>query len=334
MSDSSSQLLSQEEIDALVKGADLDSSGFSRPGIYSSAPSAESYDLASEDSALISHLGSVEMIADRFARMFRVTLASMLQYQPKVTPRELQVEQYYEYRKTLKPPLSLNIMKLNGLRGNALINIEPQIIFNSLDRFFGGGGKSRTTVEGMREFTPTETRVIQMLVKGVTTDLEKSWSPVYDLTFEHSACEINPQFAQIVDEMDLVIINDFDIEMANQISATIEVVYPFGALKPIGHLLKGHVQADYADERDRRWKQQLKSCVKGVELKLKCDLAYPKISLYDLMHLKVGDIVPIKMPETVVVQVENVPTYEGTYGTVNGQAAIRLNGLVKEEEKS
>jgi flagellar motor switch protein FliM len=258
----------------------------------------------------------------------------MLQYQPKIRVSELRVESFQDYRKQLKIPLSLNIIKLEGLRGNALIVIEPQIIFNSLDRFFGGGGKSRTTVEGMREFTPTESRVIQMIVQGVFGDLKKSWDPVYKLDFEHVNSEINPQFAQIVDDSDLVIISDFEIEMANDISGTIQVVYPFGAMKPIRHLLKNQVQADYADERDRAWKRQLKDCVKDVELDLKSDLAYPRISLLDLMNLKVGDIIPIKMPDTVVVQVEGVPTYEGIYGTVNGHAAIRLLGLKKEEGKS
>ena len=330
----SSQLLSQEEIDALVTSADADSSGFSSPGIYKTNPNAQSYDLASEDSGLVAHLGALEMISDRFSRLFRVTLSSMLQYQPKIRVAELRVESFQDYRKQLKIPLSLNIIKLEGLRGNALIVIEPQIIFNSLDRFFGGGGKSRTTVEGMREFTPTESRVIQMIVQGVFGDLKKSWDPVYKLDFEHVNSEINPQFAQIVDDSDLVIISDFEIEMANDISGTIQVVYPFGAMKPIRHLLKNQVQADYADERDRAWKRQLKDCVKDVELDLKSDLAYPRISLLDLMNLKVGDIIPIKMPDTVVVQVEGVPTYEGIYGTVNGHAAIRLLGLKKEEGKS
>ena len=327
----SSQLLSQEEIDALVTNADADSSGFSSPGIYRINPNAAIYDLASEDSGLVAHLGALEMISDRFSRLFRVTLAGMLQYQPKIKIAELRVESFSDYRKQLSVPISLNIIKLDGLRGNALFVIEPQIIFNSLDRFFGGGGKSRTTVEGMREFTPTESRVIQMIVQGIFSDMKKSWEPVYKLDFEHVTSEINPQFAQIVDDTDLVIISEFIIEMANDITGSIQVVYPFGAMKPIRHLLKNQVQADYADERDRIWKHQLKDCVKDVELDLKSDLAYPRISLLDLMNLKVGDIIPIKMPDTVIVQVEGVPTYEGIYGTVNGHAAIRLLGLKKEE---
>ena len=327
----SSQLLSQEEIDALVTNADADSSGFSSPGIYRTNPNAAIYDLASEDSGLVAHLGALEMISDRFSRLFRVTLSGMLQYQPKIKIAELRVESFSDYRKQLKVPISLNIIKLDGLRGNALFVIEPQIIFNSLDRFFGGGGKSRTTVEGMREFTPTESRVIQMIVQGIFSDMKKSWEPVYKLNFEHVTSEINPQFAQIVDDTDLVIVSEFTIEMANDITGSIQVVYPFGAMKPIRHLLKNQVQADYADERDRIWKHQLKDCVKDVELDLKSDLAYPRISLLDLMNLKVGDIIPIKMPDTVIVQVEGVPTYEGIYGTVNGHAAIRLLGLKREE---
>lgn len=332
MSSTTSQLLSQEEIDALVTSAGGDSSGFSTPGIYRSAPDAVNYDLAAEDSALVAHLGALDMISDRFSRLFRVTLASLLHYQPKVKVFELRVETFAEYRRKLELPVSLSITKLNGLRGNALFCVDPRIIFNALDRFFGGGGKSRTSIEGMREFTPTEHRVIQMIITGIINDLEASWKPVYQLEFEHISDEINPQFAQIVDDNDLVVVSEYEIEMANDISGRIQLVYPFGAMKPIRHLLKNQVQADYADERDREWKRQMRSCVKGVEMDIKCDLAYPRISLYDLMQLKVGDVIPIKMPETVVVQVAGVPTYEGIYGSVNGHAAIRLLGLKKEEE--
>lgn len=334
MSPSSSQLLSQEEINALVSSAESDSSGFTSPGIYKSNPDAESYDLASEDSGLVSHLGALDMISDRFSRMIRITISGLLHYQPKVKISELRVETFLDYRKNLTPPLSLNIAKLNGLRGNTLINIDPQIIFSSLDRFFGGSGSSRTTVDGMREFTPTESRVIRMLVDGVTTDLEKSWNPVYHVKFEFISSEINPQFALIVEDHDLVIVTEYVVEMANDISGTIQVVYPFSAMKPIRHLLKSQVQTDHADERDRIWKKQLRACIKDVELDLKSNLAYPRISLYDLMNLKVGDIIPIKMPETVLLQVENVPTYEGIYGSANGHAAIRLLGLYKEEGAS
>ena len=82
MSPTSSQLLSQEEIDALVTSVDSDGDAFTSPGIYRSKPDARSYDLASEDSALVAHLGALDMISDRFSRMFRVTLATMLHYQP------------------------------------------------------------------------------------------------------------------------------------------------------------------------------------------------------------------------------------------------------------
>ena len=331
MGSSSSHLLSPEEINALVSSADRGSPEFSAPGIYKSKPDANAYDLASEDSELVAHLGALDMISDRFSRLFRVTLSEIFHYQPKINIAELRVESFHDYRKETEPPVSLNIMKLEGLRGNALFVIEPQIIFNALDRFFGGGGKSHTTVEGMREFTPTEIRVIQMLVSGIASDLQKAWDPVYELKFEHISSEVNPQFAQIVDDPDLVIVAEFEIEMANDISDTVQIVYPFGAMKPIRHLLKNQVQADYQDERDRAWKRQLRDCVKDVELELKSDLGYPRISLYDLMHLNVGDIIPIKMPETVVLQIEGVPTHEGIYGTVNGHAAIRLISLNKEE---
>jgi flagellar motor switch protein FliM len=332
MAPTSSKLLSQEEIDALVNSAQEDTSGFSSAGIYKSNPNAEIYDLASEDSGMVAHLSALEMMSDRFSRMLRVSLSGMLQYQPKVKVKEMRVESFGDFRKSISPPLSLNIIKLEGLRGTGLIIISTDIIFNSLDRFFGGGGRSRTTIEGMREFTPTETRVIQMIVDRVMDDLEKSWLPVYPLKFEHQASEINPQFAQIVEDPDLIIASEFEIEMLNEITGTIQVVYPFSSMKPIRHLLKSQIQADYADDRDRDWKRSMRDSLKQVNLEIKSDLAYPKISLYDLMNLKVGDIIPIKMPDTILLQLETVPTFEGVYGTANGNAAVRILGLKQEKD--
>jgi len=76
---SDSELLSEEEILALVEMGE-------KEGVeaYNLVPDAEDYDISSEDSSLTSHLGSLDMINERFARLLRTSLKSLLRYQPKI----------------------------------------------------------------------------------------------------------------------------------------------------------------------------------------------------------------------------------------------------------
>jgi len=53
--------------------------------------------------------------------------------------------------------------------------------------------------------------------------------------------EINPQFAQIADENDLVILTRFEAEGNMDSQGFIDLVYPYASLKPIRELLRSRV---------------------------------------------------------------------------------------------
>jgi flagellar motor switch protein FliM len=168
---SDSELLSEEEILALVEMGE-------KEGVeaYNLDPDAEGYDISSEDSSLTSHLGSLDMINERFARLLRTSLKSLLRYQPKVEAQHVDVQRFATHMDSLATPISLNVVKIPPLRGSMLIIIDPQLIFNSLDSFFGGSG-SHTEISGIRDFTPTEYRIIQMILQRVFQDMKTAWAP-------------------------------------------------------------------------------------------------------------------------------------------------------------
>ena len=163
---SDNELLSEEEIQALVE-MDQGDEGEA----YNLDAEADEYDIASEDSTLTSHLGSLDMINERFARLFRISLKSLLRYQPKIESQPVDVERFSTHMASLTTPISLNVVKIPPLRGSMLIIIDPQLIFNSLDSFFGGAG-SHTEISGIRDFTPTEYRIIQMILQRVFQDMK------------------------------------------------------------------------------------------------------------------------------------------------------------------
>ena len=110
---------------------------------------------------------------------------------------------FSEYTHSLFVPTSLNLIRVKPLRGTALCIFEPRLVFTVVDNFFGGDGRLPTKIEG-REFTPTEMRVIQLLLRQVFADLQEAWSPVLGLDFEYINSEVNPHFANIVSPSEIV----------------------------------------------------------------------------------------------------------------------------------
>src|SRR3546814_18092576 len=106
-------------------------------------------------------MSTLEMVNERFARLFRISLFNMLRRSPELTVVGIETMKFSEYTHSLFVPTSLNLIRVKPLRGTALCVFEPRLVFTVVDNFFGGDGRLPTKIEG-REFTPTEMRVIQL----------------------------------------------------------------------------------------------------------------------------------------------------------------------------
>ena len=153
-------LLSQDEIDALLHGVDdglVDTESDSEPG------SIKSYDLTSQDRIVRGRMPTLEMINERFARYTRISMFNLLRRSADVSVGGVQVMKFGEYVHSLYVPTSLNLVKMKPLRGTALFILDAKLVFKLVDNFFGGDGR-HAKIEG-REFTPTELRVLLLLTE-------------------------------------------------------------------------------------------------------------------------------------------------------------------------
>ena len=202
------------------------------------------------------------------------------------------------------------------------------MVFSLVDNFFGGEGKFHAKVEG-REFTLTEQRIIQNMIKTVFADLIEAWSPVLALDFKFINMEVNPHFANIVSPSEVVVVSTFHVELEGG-GGDIHVTMPYSMIEPIKDLLDAGVQSDLA-ELDERWSQSLKSEMLGSEVELKSTLTTTSLPLHRIRNLEVGDIIPVDIPEQVVAVVEEVPVFEGVFGSSNGQCAIKITKYFNEK---
>ena len=316
-------LLSPEELDALAAG--LDSGSIEVDTGFNTGAKVRKHDLASEDSSLGVNISSIDMINERFIRQFRLGLLEVLRTSPRINPTRVQILRFSDYLKMLKAPLSVNIIRANPLRGYTMVVIEPTVVFSSLDSFFGGFGRGVGELPQGRMFTPTETRIIKMILDVFMRSLKDAWSPIYDIDFEHVSSEINPQFAQIADENDLVILSRFDAEPTAQGKGFIDLVYPYAALKPIRDLLRSRVQSgDGNEESDKQWRSDLENAVNDSSVEMQFLLGHINMALSQLESMKEGDVMYFKKPDMARVYISDLPSFDVEIGSVGSNIAAKI----------
>jgi len=313
-------LLSQDEIDALlhgVSGGDVET----ETDEAISEGEARGYDFASQDRIVRGRMPTLEMINERFARYFRISLFNMLRRAGEISVSGVQMLKFAEYVHSLFVPTSLNLVKVQPLRGTSLFVLEPKLVFALVDNFFGGGGRFHTKIEG-REFTPTELRVIQMVLEVAFKDLMQAWKPVLDISFDYQSSEVNPHFANIVSPTEVVVVNTFRVELEGG-GGDLHVTMPYSMVEPIRDLLDAGVQSDRSD-RDERWTKAIREEMKQARVALKSILVETCLPLRELNNLRTGDVISIDLPSTVVLEAEDIPVFRGKFGVHHGSRSIKI----------
>ncbi|MGE0386501.1 MAG: flagellar motor switch protein FliM [Gammaproteobacteria bacterium] len=317
---SNSDLLSQDEIDALLSGVD---SGEVETGADASSedPGARAYDFASQDRIVRGRMPTLEMVNERFARNFRISLFNFLRRSPSISVDGVQMSKFAEYIHTLFVPSNLNLIKMKPLRGTALCVLSPKLVFSVVDCFFGGDGRFHAKIEG-RDFTATEMRVVHQIIDRIFAGLHEAWAPVFPLEFEYVGSEVNPQFANIVSPSEVIVVSTFHIELDNG-GGDMQLAIPYLMLEPMRELLDAGVQSDVT-ERDERWATSLREEMKSAPVLLTSTLTRAEITLRDVLAMEPGQIIPIEVPQSVAACVESVPVFKAKYGVSRGAMALQV----------
>ncbi len=316
---SANELLSQDEIDALLHGVD-DGEVETENDLELQDGVAREFDFASHDRIIRGRMPTLEMINERFARSFRISLFNMLRRSAEISVSGVQMVKFSEYLHSMFVPTSLNIVKIHPLRGSALCVFDPKLVFILVDNFFGGTGR-HAKIEG-RDFSATEQRVISMVLNDAFTDLKNAWKPVLEVDFEFVNMEVNPQFANIVSPTEVVVVSTFHVELDGG-GGDFMVTIPYSMVEPIRDLLDAGIASDTSD-KDERWIISLREEIKMAEVEISCKLAEVVLPLAEVVELKEGDILPINMPELVTIRAEDIPILRGKLGESHGNKAIKI----------
>ena len=321
--------LSQDEVDALLKGVtgETDEPETQDDG----GDGARAYNLGTQERIVRGRMPTLELINERFARYLRIGLFNYMHRTTEISVGPIRVQKYSEFIRNLVVPTNLNLVMAKPLRGTALFVFDPNLVFLVVDNMFGDNNHFHTRVEG-RDFTGTEQRIIQGMLRVVFSEYARSWKPVYDINFEYIRSEMNSQFANIATPSEIVISTTFSLEFGGT-GADMHICFPYSMVEPIRDLLYSSMQSDQLST-DHRWIVMLRKQLKDAEIEIAAELATAPVTLGQILKMKAGDIIPVSIPETIMAKVDDIPLMECRYGQQGGQYALKIERFVAPSDPS
>lgn len=319
-------VLSQQEVDALLRGVTGDEFADDDDGDYD-PNEVVPFDLTAQDRIIRGRMPTLEIIHDRFVRLFRLTLSNALRKVVDISVRSTELIKFGEFLKTLPVPSSLNLFRMNPLRGNAIMVLETRLVFTLIDLFFGGTGELEVKAEG-RDFTEIEQRMIKRVVISALEDLQSSWRPVFPIQINYTRSEVNPQFVAIVPHSEIVIVVTFDVEIGRA-PMSITLCVPYSMIEPIRVKLNAGFQSEQ-DEKDNTWINRFKKNLDLAYVDLIVELGRMELSIKDFLSLKNGELLKLgqEVGSPLCININGVQKFDGYQGSYKGHKAVSIENLV------
>ena len=317
------QILSQDEVDALLQGITGDGSELDADAVDDGGLRA--VDLGRDDRIVREHMPTLEVVNERFARNIRVGLYNFIRRNAEVSVGPVSVQKYGNFLREIVVPTNFNIVAVKPLRGSGMIVCEPTLVFAVIDSLFGGSGKFHARIEG-RDFSATEQRIIARLVEVIIAGYRAAWQGVYPLELEFQRSEMQPQFATIATANEMVVTTSFSLEIG-ETTGTIHFCFPYATLEPIRDTLYSPVQGE-TQAPDRRWVKLMTEQIQSAEVELVAELARADTTVEQLLALKAGDFIELDLKKAIQGKVVGVPVFDCHYGTSTGKYAIKIDRLL------
>ena len=322
------QILSQEEIDALLNAMDSGEVEVEEEQTPKSKAEARPYDLTSQSLMLRDQFDALDEVYDKFINLLNVTLTSNLQQSIEVKQVSKEIVKFGEFLQAFSNPTGFSIYTMEPLIGSALMAVEPNLCFAMIDAMFGGSGKPLSKV---REFTQIEQRMLRRMYSDLLQELEQAWSVAYNIKVVQKKTETKPEFVNLVNTGDLVLIFVFSVN-GQEFSGNIHICTPFLMLEPI----KDKLSSRYLREKDRAhaFRNQLTILLRDTQVGLVAELGKTVQTIGQILEMGKDDVIKLNTgpKDPVTIKVEGVPKYMGMPGMLKGNRAVQISSLIEKDE--
>lgn len=271
-------------------------------------------------------ISSLQAIFDAFSQKIASSLSTKLASTVQTQLLEVNQSSYAEFVRTIQIPTLLGIIDMTPLKGMALIEINPNIIFNFIDRLLGGRGE---IVSLTRDLTDIELEVIKGVVADFVVDLKNAWANVIEISPELKRIETNPQFAQITSPREKVVIGTIEIKLG-ETKGNMCLCLPLIVIEPAMERFTGEGKAlstsktmQFVSSEDRI---KMQRAIENVTVCLVVELGRTEVTMRDILELKKGDVIRLKskVENELIMYANGIPKFKCRPGVIGNRMATQI----------
>ena len=321
------EVLSQDEIDQLLQAistGESEADEFRRIKIY---------DFRRPDKFSKEQIRTVSNMHETFARLTTTSLSAQLRTLVHVHVASVDQLTYEEFIRSIPTPTTLAVINMDPLKGNAVLEIAPEITFIIIDRLFGGSGDTGGKVN--RDLTDIEQSVMEGIIVRILANMREAWTQVIDLRPRLQQIETNPQFAQIVPPSEMVILVTLEIKIGEE-AGMMNICIPYITIEPIVSKLSSSFWfSSVRRSSTTQYLGTLKEKLADVEMELVADIGSINVPIRDVLSLRTGDVIrlnTIKVGEPLTLSVGSKKKFYCQPGVVGKKVAVQIIEKIDEQE--
>lgn len=344
-------VLSQEEIDALLESVDDTTDGEAEESLEPASEKPKSKKAKAESASSVQANASEEIvdeqsgnevkilnftgqerivkgqlpvldkIYDRAVRLFAADIYQLTAKDFEIKQDPLLVVKHRDFMTGLPNPSLMTLYKLKPLRGKIIILFDSTFVYDLVDYYFGGNSQFFAQKD-KTDFTATEIRVMDVVNKKLIANLVHAWESIIQLEAMKVTDETNPQLVNIAEPEEMLLVARFSLDFGKE-NGSFYFILPYSMLEPIKQQLElGASRPD--DEIDPNWIKSLHEELMDVELTISSVMAKSDSTLGSVMSWQAGDFVPLEISEIVTLDIEGTPSFTATLGSANEKRALKI----------
>ena len=327
------EVLSQDEIDQLLQAISTGESEADEFKPVTDTRRIKIYDFRRPDKFSKEQIRTVSNMHETFARLTTTSLSAQLRTLVHVHVASVDQLTYEEFIRSIPTPTTLAVINMDPLKGNAVLEIAPEITFIIIDRLFGGSGDTGGKVN--RDLTDIEQSVMEGIIVRILANMREAWTQVIDLRPRRQQIETNPQFAQIVPPSEMVILVTLEIKIGEE-AGMMNICIPYITIEPIVSKLSSSFWfSSVRRSSTTQYLGTLKEKLADVEMELVADIGSINVPIRDVLSLRTGDVIrlnTIKVGEPLTLSVGSKKKFYCQPGVVGKKVAVQIIEKIDEQE--
>ena len=343
-------MLSQSEIDALLKGAieieEKDGGGsvnlaeiMGQPASSSSSGKSsdplkkiQAYNFWSPERFSKEQIRAVELVHEDLAERLSTSLPTYIR--TGLRPRLVHTEQgrFHDFLKDLPEQSLFHLITLAPLPGQMILTISPNVCHVILEQRLGGKMEGEPLV---RALTDIDQSLLRGLVEHMLNDLKSAWSKVASIEPQLDDSTVNQHWVQMLMGNERVLLLTFELSI-NMITGTMNVYIPFSSLKPLAANLNPAVWVTGRKEKQTNpaARQMTLDLLYPVKLPVKVTVGKTRLSLGDVANLAIGDVIQTdtNIKSTLIMRVANEDLFNVQIGKVGKNIAVQVVSVNRVEK--